>query len=160
MTETLQDPAQYFPVRSVTYLSGAAFIACLRKYTELDTDSFTDTPFAIAALAKAEPCAVPEKDGRAAAALSAWQEQKQETVRKTIEKGEIVLEGRNRLIGWNVYDGTWDGKYAVLTAFLGYIEGTELPQTDEELFAQMKVIQGDFVAEMDEEFYLSRVWRQ
>ena len=160
MMEMLQDPAQYFPVRSVTYLSGAAFIACLRKYTELDTDSFTDTPFAVAALAQADPCAIPERDERAAAALSAWQKQKQEIVTKTIEKGEIVLEGRNRLVGWNVYDGTWDGKYAVLTVFLGYIEGTELPKTDEELFAQMKVIQGNFVAELDEELYLSRVWRQ
>ena len=40
------------------------------------------------------------------------------------------------------------------------IEGAEFPNTDEELFARMKVINGDFVAELDGDLRFSRVWRQ
>ena len=160
MLAALSDPARYFPVRVVTYLSGAAFIACLRKYTDMDTDVFTDTPFSVAAVGKAAPCALPEKDGRAAACLDDWRKKNREIVDRTLEKGDLELEGSYRMIAWNVYDGTWDGKYAVLTSFIGYIEGAELPKTDEELFAQMKIIHGDFVAEVDDELRLTRVWRQ
>ena len=157
----LKDPAKYFPVRAVTYLSGAAFIACLRKYTDLQTDRFTGTPFSIEAIEQAQPCALPENNPLVEACLVDWQKKFQEVVTKALEKGDLVLEGEDyRLIMWNVYDGTWDGKYAILSAFLGYIEGKELPTTDEEFFAQMKVINGNFVAELDEDFHLFRVWRQ
>lgn len=159
MLTALSDPARYFPVRAVTYLSGAAVIACLRKYTDLDTDAFTDVPFAVAALEKAEPCGLPEKDRRVAACLDEWRRKSREIVDRTLEKGETVLEGSYRMIAWNVYDGTWDGKYAVLTSLLGYVEG-EMPATDEELFARMKIINGDFVAEVDDELRMTRVWRR
>ena len=79
---------------------------------------------------------------------------------RTIEKGDLVLEGAYRLIAWNVYDAVWDGRYAVITAFIGYIEGGALPESDEELFAQMKIINGNFVAEVDADLNLTRVWRQ
>ena len=160
LLDMLSDPAQYFPVRPVTYLSGAAFIACLRKYTDLDTDGFTDTPFAVEALAQAQPSALPETDARVAACISKWRDEAQAVVDRTIEKGDLVLEGAYRLIAWNVYDAVWDGRYAVITAFIGYIEGGALPESDEELFAQMKIINGNFVAEVDADLNLTRVWRQ
>ena len=156
----LLDPAQYFPARAVTYLSGAAFLACLRRYTKLDTDSFTDVPFALAALEGIRPCALPPADGRVTACLAQWQSGMRETVRQTLEKGELVLSGSYRLVAWNVYDGTWDGQYAVLTYFIGYLEGDELPGMDEELFRRMKTLSGDFVAEVDAELHLTRVWRR
>lgn len=159
MLEDLMDPARYFPARAVTYLSGAAFIACLRKYASFDTDRFTDEPFAVAALEGVKPCTLPAADPQAAACLAAWRKGIKDTVDQALEKGDIVLEGPCRMIAWNVYDGTWDGKYAVLTHFLGYIEGDELPDTDEELFARMKTLNGDFVAEVDVQLRLFRVWR-
>ena len=160
MLADLSDPAKYFPVRAITYLSGAAFIACLRKYTDMDTDTMTDTPFAVAAITGAEPCDLPESDPGAAKCLAEWKKASRDVVNRTIAKGEVVLEGTNRMICWNVYDGTWDGQYAVLTSFIGYIEGDEMPQTDEELFAKMKMLNGSFVAELDGELRLGRVWRQ
>ena len=157
----ISDPAQYFPVRSVTYLTGAAFIACLRRYTDLDTDVFADTPFAMAALEQVTSCDIPEKDARVAASLDDWRKRTEDIVMKTLEKGDILLEkGEYRLIAWNVYDSYWDGRYAVLTSFFAYIEGSGLPKTDEELFAQMKVVKGDFVVEVDEDLHLFRVWRR
>ena len=61
-----------------------------------------------------------------------------------------------------------EGKVGVVTgggsghkpAFIGYIEGGALPESDEELFAQMKIINGNFVAEVDADLNLTRVWRQ
>ena len=155
----LKDPARYFPVRSVTYLSGAAVIACLKQYTDLDTDRMTDTPFALSMLQSVKPCALPPTDARTEKCLENWRGQSRETVEKALQKGEMVLDGAYRLVMWNVYDAQWDGTYAVITAFLGYIEGTALPKTDEELFACLKILNGNFVAQVDETFLLSRVWR-
>ena len=160
MLDDLADPEKYFPARVITYQSGAALIACLRKYTDMDTDALTDTPFAVAAVAGAEPCAFPESDPGTAKCLAEWKKASRDVVERTLTKGEIILEGTNRLIAWNVYDGTWDGQYAVLTYFIGYIEGDEMPRTDEELFAKMKTLNGNFVAELDGELRLGRVWRQ
>ena len=155
----LSDPARYFPVRSVTYLSGAAFLACLRAYTTLDTDCFTDAPFAVAALKDARPCALPSSDPKAEACMEKWREDARGIVNEAIKKGEIVLDGAYHLVAWNVYDAQWDGTYAIINSFLGCLEG-DMPTTDEELFARMKIIKGDFVAQVDESFQLSRVWRR
>ena len=156
----LEDPARYFPVRAVTYLSGAVLIACIRKYTDLDTDQTTDIPFAVEALEKAEPCPLPPADHRAEDCLEEYREGIRSIVSKTLDKGDIVLDGDHRLIAWNVYDAARDGRHAVLTHFIGYIEGTDLPASDEELFSLMKVIHGDFVAEIDSDLIMKRVWRQ
>ena len=40
------------------------------------------------------------------------------------------------------------------------IEGTALPDTDEELFARMQIVNGDFVAALDGNLCLTRVWRK
>ena len=156
----LRNPARYFPVRSVTYLSGAAFLACLRKYTEFDTNAFTDAPFAVAALEGVPAGELPEADAKVEACFSDWRSQGRAIVTRAIEKGEIMLDGTYRLIAWNVFDAYWDGTYAVLSSFIGYIEGTDLPDTDEELFARMQVINGDFVAALGGNLCFTRVWRK
>ena len=156
----LEEPARYFPVRAVTYLSGAVLIACIRKYTDLDTDRTADIPFAVEALEKAEPCPLPAADPRAENCLKEYREKIRTIVSRTLDKGDIVLEGDNRLAAWNVYDSVRDGRYAVLTHFIGYIEGTDLPATDEEFFSLMKIIHGDFVAEIDRDLIMKRLWRQ
>ena len=156
----LSDPARYFPVRAVTYLSGAAFIACLRKYTSFDTDSFTDTPFSVEAIAGAAPCALPDPGARVRESMDEWNEKTRARIKKTLEKGELVLDGDYRLFAFNVYDALWDGHYAVLSGFIGYTEGRTLPTTDEELFSMMKILNGDYIAQLDENMYFCRLWRQ
>ena len=156
----LSDPARYFPVRAVTYLSGAAFIDCLRKYTSLDTDAFTDTPFSVAAIAGAAPCALPETGARVRECMDDWQEKTKTRIEESIEKGELVLDGDYRLYAFNVYDSLWNGRYAVLSGFIGYTEGTAVPATDEDLFSMMKFLNGDFIAQLDEDMHFSRLWRQ
>ena len=160
MFKDLANPVKYLPVRAVTYESGAAFIACLRKYTDLDTDAFTDMPFAIAAVAQAVPCEIPEDDGRTAACIDEWRMGIRKVVAQALEKGNVVLEGPCRLAAWNVYDSVWDGQYAIITYFIGYIEGDELPNTDEEFLAQMKMLNGDFVVEVGEDLIMKRVWKR
>ena len=156
----LSDPERYFPVRAVTYLSGAAFIACLRKYTSLDTDAFTHTPFSVEAIAGAAPCTLPKPGARVRECMDDWVEKTRIRIEKTLKKSELVLDGDYRLFAFNPYDALWDGRYAVLSAFIGYIEGTAHPTTDEELFSMMKILNGDFIAQLDEEMHFRRLWRQ
>ncbi|MBQ6559834.1 MAG: hypothetical protein IJL85_03290 [Erysipelotrichaceae bacterium] len=160
----IQDPSRYFPVRSVTYLTGAAFLACLKKYMDFDTDAFTEIPFSIAALDMDVPdMGIPsshEIDEKVIACMKYWREKSEEIVKETIEKGDLVLDGDHKLVGWNVYDASWDGNYVILSYFIGYVEGMEVPASSEELFACMKMLNGDFVAEMDQDFRLHRVWKR
>ena len=147
-------------MRAVTYLSGAAFIACLRRYTSLDTDAFTDVAFSVKAIAGAAPCALPEPYARVRECMDDWVEKTRTRIEKTLKKGELVLDGDYRLFAFDPYDALWDGRYAVLSGFIGYIEGTEHPTTDEELFAMMKILNGDFIAQLDEEMHFRCLWRQ
>ena len=48
----------------------------------------------------------------------------------------------------------------MLSGFIGYIDGTAHPETDEELFSMMKILSGDFIAQLDEEMHFRRLWRQ
>ena len=161
MFRELANPVRYLPVRSVTYLSGAMMIACLHRYTDLDTDAFTDTPFSVVAPEHAAPCELPEKDVRIAACIDEWRRDIRHTVTQTIEKGNLVLDGNYRLMAWNVYDGVWNGQYAVLTYFIGYLEADRpIPETEEEVFAQMKMLNGNFVAEVDGDLRMTRVWQR
>ena len=159
MLKDLADPVKYLPVRAVTYLSGALFIACLRRYTDTDTDAFTETPFAVAALRSAAACAIPENDVRTAACIDEWRAGIRESARRATEQGRIVLDGSYRLVAWNVYDAVWDGRYALITCFIGYLEGDCMPETDGELFARMKMLNGNFVAEVDRDLRMTRVWQ-
>ena len=160
MFEDLVNPVKYLPVRAVTYESGAAFIACLRKYTDQDIDAFTDTPFAVAAVAQAIPCEIPQDDVRTAACIDEWRKGIRKIVAQALEKGDVVLEGPCRLIAWNIFDSVWDGQYAVITHFIAYIEGNGMPGTDEELFAHMKMLNGDFVVEVGEDLMMTRAWKR
>ena len=81
-------------------------------------------------------------------------------IEKTLRKGELVLDGDYRLYAFNPYDALWNGQYAVLSCFIGYTEGTARPETDEELFSMMKILNGDFIAQLDEELRFRRLWRQ
>ena len=162
--EDILDSDNYFPIRIITYYTGAAFIACLKKYTDYDTDEFSNVPFAIGALdldkSDSGVTCLPESDEKVKKSLNAWRSQQSEVITKAIEKNDLVLDGEYRLAGFNVYDACWDGKYAIISYFMGYIEGFELPTTDEEFFAKMKTLNGNFVAEVDEELRLFRVWRR
>ena len=160
MLEDMNDAAKYLPLRAMTYLSGAAFIACLKKYTDMKIDEFCDAPFAVAALENVKACQLPEIDGRMEECLMEWKNGTEKIIRKTLEKDEIVLEGQFRLWAWNIYDAAYDGKYAVMNNFIGYTYWDCAAQTDEELYAAMKFLQGNFVAEVDRDMRMKRVWRR
>ncbi len=158
------NPDKYFPIRGITYYTGAAFMACLKKYTNYDTDRFSNVPFAIGALHLVESdsgvTCLPEADEKVNKSLNAWKNWQKEVITSAIDKDELVLDGEYRLVCFNVYDACWDGKYAIISYFLGYIDGFELPTTDEELFAKMKMLNGNYIAEVDEDLRLFRVWRR
>ena len=160
MFSELIDPASYFPVRPITYLSGAAFLMCLKKYAAFDEAARPAVPFAVAATEGAKACELPGTDARVKDCLGSWLERLSDEVQKAKGKGDVALKGKMRLVAWNVYDAVRYGEYALLNNFIGYIEGDELPDTDEELFRSMKLLYGDFAAELDANLCMTRVFRR
>lgn len=160
----ITNPDKYYPIRAITYLTGAAFMACIKKYSDYDTDEIRSDPFAIGVLGLSESAdattSLPEADEKVKKSQEAWRSKQKDVIAAAIDCNDIILDGEYRLACWNVYDGCWDGKYAILSAFLGYIDGFELPATDEEFFAKMKMLNGDFIAEVDGQLRLYRVWRR
>ena len=149
LLERMEDPANYTPVRAVSYDLGAAFLACIRRFGAYDVHPFTDTPFALGVLAGVEPAAgdFPPDPGMGEQ-VRAYREETERIVRAALEKGEVALEGPLPLASLNVFDARWNGKYAVSTHFIAWWEAGE-----------MRSLEGDFVAELDRDCTLRRVYR-
>ena len=156
----VNDVEQNFQVRAVSYLTGAALIACVKKYTPFDTDLPGPVPFAEAILEGAEPCPMPDTDPRVEACLEKKRDDILKVIEETLDKNDVALEGDQLLTAWNVYDAVREGPYAVITHFLGYLGGTEKADTDEELFRRMKIIHGDFVVRLTDGLRFDRAWRR
>ena len=133
---------------------------CLKKYAAFDEAARPAVPFAVAATEGAKACELPGTDARVKDCLGSWLERLSDEVQKAKGKGDVALKGKMRLVAWNVYDAVRYGEYALLNNFIGYIEGDELPDTDEELFRSMKLLYGDFAAELDANLCMTRVFRR
>lgn len=156
----INDPGRCLPVRPAAYLTGAALIACVKKYTPFDTDQPGPVPFAEGILEGMEPCPLPEKDPRVEACLDKKQDENLKVIKEALDKNDVALEGDHLLAAWNVYDAVREGRYAVLTHFLGSLDGTDKPETDEELFRAMKIIHGDFIVRLTDGLRFDRAWRR
>ncbi len=156
----VNDVERSFSVRAVSYLTGAALIACLNRYTSFDTFRPGPVPFAEAALEGVEPRPMPDADPRVEACLQKKRDEILKVIEETLDKNDVALEGDHLLAAWNVYDAFREGPYAVLTHFLGYLGGTEKADTDEELFRRMKIIHGDLVVRLTEGLRFDRAWRR
>ena len=150
LLERIADPADYTPIRIVSYEIGAAFLACIRRCSPYDFHPFTDTPFALGVLEDVLPAEGDfSPDSRIIARIKDYAQETEHIVRAALEKGDVALEGPKPLASLNVWDARWNGKYAVSNYFIAWWENGE-----------MKSLEGNFVAELDRDFTIRRVWRQ
>lgn len=148
--KSILDPSNYLPIRVVSYAIGALFLACIKKHTDFDFESFGDDPFAIKILEGIRPGAVPTQPSPAInAALKEYQTETNAIINKALSKNERVLEGKFPLIGLNIYNARWNGRYATSTYFLAYQDGGE-----------MKTLYGDFIVELDTDYNILTAYRQ
>lgn len=148
--ETIRDPEAYTPARVISYHTGAAFLECVRRCSDLPTAGFGPAPLAVEILSDVEPsrrgCPVPPEAERV---VEDYARETGEIVRGALDKGKTVLRGTYRLGSLNVWDARWDGRYAVSNGFLSYWEGDE-----------RRLLEGDFVAELGRDRVIRTVYEQ
>lgn len=150
LLEQIREPAAYTPVRIVSYAVGAAFLACIRRYSAYDVFPFTETPFALGILDGVAPAEGDHPaDPRMEAQVREYRRETERIVENALARNEVVLEGPLPLASLNVWDARWDGQFAVSNCFIAWWEGKE-----------MKSLEGDFVAELDPDCTIRRVYRQ
>lgn len=148
--KSILDPANYLPIRIVSYAIGALFLACIKKQSVFDFESFADEPFSIKILENILPDNGPDQTSPIIdTILKEYQAETNAIIESALAKNECVLEGKYPLIGLNVYNARWNGRYATSTYFIAYQDG-----------AEMKTLYGDFIVEIDEDYNILTAYRQ
>lgn len=148
--KSIQDPANYLPVRVVSYAIGALFLACIKKYSNFVFESFADEPFSIKILEDIQPSATPyQKSSAIEAILEAYHAETNAIIENALAKNDLVLEGNYPLVTLNIYNARWNGRYATSTYFFAYQDGED-----------MKALHGDFIVEIDEDYNILTAYRQ
>jgi hypothetical protein len=148
--KSILDPANYLPIRIVSYAIGALFLACIKKQSVFDFESFADEPFSIKILEDILPyTGTAQTSPIIDTILKEYQAETNAIIESTLAKNELVIEGKYPLIGLNVYNARWNGRYATSTYFIAYQDG-----------AEMKTLYGDFIVEIDEDYNILTAYRQ
>ena len=148
--KAILDPASYLPIRIVSYTIGALFLACIKKHTDFDFESFDDQPFSLKILEGVQPATLPVQPSPAIEAiLEEYQAETNAIIENTLAKNERVLEGKFPLIMLNVYNARWNGRYATSSYFIAYQDDGE-----------MKTLYGDFIVEIDKDYNILTAYRQ
>ena len=146
----IAQPQRYAPARVVSYLTGAALLACIRRCSGYDFETFTDVPFAQGILAEATSAAPPvARDARAEAVCAAYETETRRIVDAALAKNRVVLHGCYPLDSLNIWDARRSGRYAVSNYFLAYRDG-----------GRTRCLEGSFVAELDENRNVLTVYEQ
>lgn len=150
LLDEITDPARYAPVRVIQYSVGAALLECVSRFTGFDYCEFTEVPFAVKLVEKAEPSeSVIPVDPAAEKTVREFIEGTEAIVRNAVEKNEVLLSGKYPLVSLNIYNARRHGPYAVSTFFIAYMDGGE-----------QRVIFENVVAELDEDNNILKIYRQ
>ncbi|MBR0144157.1 MAG: hypothetical protein IJM21_08270 [Clostridia bacterium] len=152
MRRDLAAPESLFPVRISCYAAGALLIDALRGAGLYDFDPVR-RPAILPLLENAASSggSFPGKDGffRALSdAAAAYDGETERIVREALRKNEIVLKGPCALLGVNVWNARHVNGYLTTTHFLMVRDGEE-----------NRLLRGDFVLRMRDEWTVEAVWR-
>lgn len=124
----LSEPENYVPIRIISYLTGASFLACIRRCSDAEVMSLTEEePFASSVLKGVIPTKTPPAvRAELAREIRKYTEESRAIVRRALEKNEVLYRGKAKLNGINVWDARRDGKYVTSNFFFSYREGEEV----------------------------------
>lgn len=150
MLDDITSARKYFPIRIISYTIGAVFLCCIKKCSSFIFSRFSERPFSDeilddAPIMSSEIKTNPEIDMH----LAAYNEETERLVNTALNKGEICLKGKYPLVSLNIWDARWNGKYAVSNYFVAYMDGN-----------QTKILNGNFVVEIDNNLNILTVYRQ
>ena len=148
--ERISREENYFPARILPYDTGAAVIACIKKCTVMDCETFTDQPFACEMIADVAGCnvSVPE-NAEMKVCLDRYLTQTHEIIERAVKKNDCVLKGKFPLASVNIGDARREENYLTSNFFLMYRDNGEL-----------RTIRGNFVIEVDKDYNVLTVWNQ
>lgn len=145
----------YFPIRIISYEIGAAVLACAKRFSGVDVEAFGDRPFAVALLD--EPCeadapaaALPSVDAREVdELLKAYADETHRIVAEAVAKNDRAPIDGHPLVSVNIWDARREGRFVTSSYFVMYRDGDE-----------NRVLDGDFVVELDENRVILNAYRR
>ena len=148
MKQSITEPANLLPVRIVSYDAGALLLHVLKENHIPFDQGFSDITFSenlILSIDETDVCDIREDMGRH---IDAYISRVREVIDRAVEKNDVVMEHRSRLLGVNVYNAAHLDGYVTSTFFVMY--GEENDPTVEH---------GDFVIETPEEGVVTKIYR-
>lgn len=150
MMKKINDPNQYFPVRIISYPTGALFLKCIALASSFNPTGISSQPFSIQIIQDVSFKDVNHiENNQVEILLNHYIEKTQTIIKQAIAKHDIALSGTYPLISLNIYDARYLRGYATSTYFVAYQDQDE-----------MKVLHGNFVVALDEELNITCVYRQ
>lgn len=149
--ERISRPENYIPVRIISYDIGAAVIACIGKYTQIDFEKFSELPFSREMLFTGTDDCSPDVfyNAEIERCLESYRAKTRNIIERAVEKNECVLTGPYPLVSVNIYDARCDKNYVVSNHFVAYKDGDE-----------QKILCGDFVVKLDDDHNVLTVLKQ
>lgn len=151
IVETLNDPAQLFPIRSVCYHSGAVMCVLADRHGLAIRHEIGKEPRTIdRLLADGIPARIrPVKIQSVITELDRFLAQRKETLDGFLRRAETDLEGNFPLVGMDPMNTFVQDDRIYFRNFIGYMD-TDGP----------KVILGEGVGALDPDFHLRRIYRE
>lgn len=142
-------PESLVPIRMISYDIGAILILLCRDYDISFDAGFASEPIAVMVIKDVNMTKAIQTDTKEMASIIVSSQQHTKAIiHDAIQHNDIVLEGCFELAGINIYDAKYDHPYATSTYFLAYVdEGIQ------------KVLNGDFVVQLDEEMKIRKAYR-
>jgi len=150
MLDDITNAGKYFPIRIISYSIGAVFLYCIKKCSSFRFTRFSDRPLSDEIIddipfTPVEITNDPDMEKH----LTAYNAETERIISTALEKGEICLEGKYPLVSLNIWDARWNGKYAVSNYIVVYRDDD-----------RQKVLNGNFVVEIDADLNILTVYRQ
>lgn len=150
MLDDITNAAKYFPIRIISYTIGAVFLCCVKKSHSFIYSSFCDRTFSDEILDGIPNTSFDVRiNPNIKIHIADYHDETERIINTALNKGEICLKGNYPLVSFNIWDARWNGKYATSNYFVAYLDGD-----------QQKILNGNFVVEIDNDLNILTVYKQ
>lgn len=148
MKRNILEPANLLPVRIVSYDVGALLLHVLKENRVSFEQEFSDTTFSEYLISGMEETDPGDVETNLSRCIEGYFHQTRKVIDAALQKNDVVMGHRSKLLGVNVYNAVYLNGYITSTYFVMY--GEEASPT---------VVHGDFVIETPEEGIVTKIYR-
>lgn len=143
------DCKNYFPIRIISYDFGAAIIACYKKSGNREYEDFSNTNFFERLLDKVYGELKAEKSLEVEKEIEAFHFETKKIIDKALEKNDLIFEGEKPIYTANIWNARYLNGYVISNYFIALKNKEKIDS-----------YYGDFVAKVDEDFNVYKIYRQ